>query len=128
MTERRLCDLFLHEHTGPCADPTHNEALKRRSAGASKWYAIERREDPGGWRDYLEGSPIHCGGQIELQAVEYRGDDFGEYTVWLDKAVTVRYEADLSCEDGGIGLYTSIGGHEFRATHEGWMRFRWPKG
>jgi len=128
------CDLMLFEHTGPCDNPRHREALKRRAAGAPKWHPIERQEEYSGFRDYLNGHdnsgvavPIHCGEQIELQAVEYRSDDFGEYTLFLDKGIRVRYEADLSSADGGIWLYAYIDGHEFRARHEAWMRFRWPQ-
>ena len=130
-----ICDLMLFEHTGPCSDPKHREALQRRAAGVAKWYAIERREDGGGFRDYLGGHhsgessvvAIHCGEQIELQAVEYRDDDFGEYAISLDKGIPVRYEADLSCADGGIWLYTYVSGHQFQTRHEAWMRFRWPQ-
>jgi hypothetical protein len=132
MTE--LCDLFLHEHTGPCADPKHCEALKRRAAGAPKWHAIERRQDGGGYRDFLHGHdssgkavPIHCGETLELQAVEYKDDDFGEYMLYLDKGQFVRYEANLSSAEGAITLYASIAGHQFRTRCEPWMRFRWPQ-
>ena len=128
------CDLLLFEHEHDCDDPKHNEARKRRAAGAPKWYAIERKEEYGGFRDFLDGHhrgpssvAIHCGEQIELQAVEWHSDDFGEYAISLDKAIPVRYEADLSCADGGISLYTQIGGHSFQTRHEGWMRFRWPQ-
>lgn len=126
-----MCDLMLFEHSGPCDDPRHCEALQRRAAGAAKWYTIERRENGGGFRDFLDGHPgvvaIHCGEQIELQAVEHRDDDFGGYTIFLDKGIPVRYEADLSRTDGAVILYASVSGHTFRTRHEGWMRFRWPQ-
>jgi frataxin-like iron-binding protein CyaY len=129
------CDLMLFEHERPCDNPKHNEALARRAAGAPKWYAIERTHEAGGFRDFLGGHhrgadssvAIHCGEQIELQAIESRDDDFGEYTLFLDKGITVRYEANLSRSDGGIWLYTSVGGHRFQTRHEDWMRFRWPQ-
>lgn len=128
------CDLMLFEHDRSCDNPKHNEALARRAAGAPKWYAIERREDEGGFRDFLDGHhrgpssvAIHCGETIELQAIEFRDDDFGEYTLFLNKGIRVRYEANLSRADGGIWLYTNIDGHRFQMRHEGWMRFRWPQ-
>ena len=128
------CDLMLFEHEGPCDNPKHNEAINRRAAGAPKWYPIERRQDAGGFRDFLGGHhsgagsvAIHCGEQIELQAVEYRDDDFGTYTLFLDTGIRVRYEANLSCAEGEIWLYTAVGGHRFQVRHEGWMRFRWPQ-
>lgn len=130
------CDLMLREHERPCDNPKHNEALNRRAAGAPKWYAIERRElYAGGFRDFLDGHhrgegsavAIHCGEQVELQAIEYHHDDFGDYALSLDKGITVRYEADLSRADGAVWLYTLVNGHQFRTRHEAWMRFRWPE-
>jgi hypothetical protein len=120
MTE--ICNLMLHEHTGPCADPEHRAALERRAAGAPKWGKIERRYAHGDIRDYLEGEPIHCGNMLELQSVEYKGDDYGEWMVYLDKSVRVRFE--LSANRNPV-LYASIGGHTFTARLEAWMRFRW---
>jgi hypothetical protein len=133
MTE--LCDLMLHEHTDLCDDPKHREALARRAAGAPKWYALERREEwQSGYRDYLNGHDrsgqavaVHCGETLELQAVEYEDDDFGEYALFLDKGIRVRYEADLSRSDGGIWLYACIAGHRFQLRYESWMRLRWPQ-
>lgn len=123
-----LCDLMLYEHDGPCADPKHGEALNRRRAtGSVRWQAIVRGEDGGGWRDFLDGRPIHCGEFVELQAVRVEGDDYGEYAIFLNEGTTVRYEANLSSSDGVIVLHASIGGHGFRTRHEAWMRFRWPK-
>lgn len=121
------CDLMLFEHTGPCDDPVHCEALKRRAAGATRWHAIERREDAGGFRDFLDDRAIHCGEQIELQSVVYLSDDFGEYTLFLDAGTHVRYEANLSSAEGAIGLHASVGGHSFYKRCESNMRFRWPK-
>lgn len=121
------CDLLLFEHNAPCDVPIHREALKRRAAGAAKWGNISRLSDSGGNRDFLDGEPIHCGDLLELQAVEHKDDDFGGYTLYTDKGHIVRYEANLSRADGGVILHSSIGGHEFRARLEAWMRFRWPK-
>jgi hypothetical protein len=129
-----MCDLMLFEHTAPCDDPKHCEALKRRAAGAPKWHRIERREDGGGYRDFLAGHdssgrsvPVHCGEMLELQAVEWKDDDFGEYALSLDKGIRVRYEANLSCADGGITLYAFLDGHQFRLRYEAWMHLRWPQ-
>lgn len=33
---------------------------------------IELGQDSGGWRDYLEGKPIHCGEQLQL----WTGDEW----------------------------------------------------
>jgi hypothetical protein len=126
---------MLHEHTDPCADPEHRAALARRAAGSPKWHALERNEGAGGYRDFLHGHdssgravPVHCGETLELQAIEFKGDDFGGYTLFLNKGIRVRYEADLSRADGGIWLYACIAGHEFRLRYESWMRLRWPEG
>lgn len=120
------CHLALFEHSEPCPDPNHREALLRR-AGRGKWSPILRTEGVGGWRDFLDGRPIHCGDFLELQAVRIEDDDYGDYTVFLDSGRVVRYEANLSSADGAIVLCISISGCEFRARHEPWMRFRWPK-
>jgi hypothetical protein len=119
------CDLMLYEHTAPCDDPNHAEALKRRAAGASQWGKISRLCDVGGPRDFLDGKPIPCGTMLELQAVEYQADDYGEYMLYSDNSVAVRYEADLSVPEGRSRLHAVIGGHEFLAGCEPWMRFRW---
>lgn len=122
MTE--ICDLMLFEHSGPCADPNHRAALERRAAGsAAKWGEITRRHEHGDIRDYLKGEPIHCGDMLELQSVEYKADDYGEWVFYLDKSVTVRFE--LSGTRNPV-LYANIGGHTFAARLEAWMRFRWP--
>ncbi|MBK8002316.1 MAG: hypothetical protein IPK15_27405 [Verrucomicrobia bacterium] len=42
------------------------------------------REEPGGYRHYLDGRPVHCGAQLELHVG-------GPDGAWLP----VRYEADL---------------------------------
>jgi hypothetical protein len=119
---------MLDEHTVPCDNPKHCDALRRRGEGrACIWGTISRLSDDGGYRDFLDDQPISCGSMLELQAVDYKDDDFGEYSVYLNKGHVVRYEANLSRRDGGITLYSSIGGHRFVASHHAGMRFRWPK-
>jgi hypothetical protein len=124
MNER--CELLLSEHEGldACDDPEHREALARRREGAPSWSPIVRGTDAGGPRDFLDGEPIHCGDVIELQGIEYRGDDYGEYTVKKPTGARVRYE--LSRGDAVV-LYTSVMGHEFTSPLAPWMRFRWPE-
>lgn len=129
---RLKCDLSISEHDTliRCADADHRAALVRRAAGAPNWSPIERRHsEREGTRDYLDGKPIHCGTGLELQAIEYRSDDYGEFALKLATGVRVRYE--LAWPPGGadrqIILHGSIGGHEFTATADSWMRFRWPE-
>jgi len=119
-----MCELMLFEHAGPCDDPEHVKALARRSVGAAQWGKIERRYEHGDLRDYVNDDPIHCGDQLELQAVEYRADDYGEYMLYLESSVLVRYE--LSSARNPV-LYTGVAGHTFTSRHEAWMRFRWPR-
>jgi hypothetical protein len=126
----KICDRFLDEHDIliGCADPEHRAALARRAAGAPSWGQLVR-EDEGanGFRDYLDGEPIHCGAGLELQAIEYRSDDYGEYVLKLPTGVRVRYELDWPPRgDRQVVLHAGIAGHEFTARHETWMRFRWP--
>ena len=118
------CDLFLDEHARgrDCGDAAHEAAIARRAEGAPSWSSIERREEHGSWRDYVDGEPVHCGAVLELQGIEYRADDYGEFTVKLPTGVRVRYEHNR----GDVTLYSAIAGHEFASAHQKWMRFRWP--
>lgn len=129
-----MCDLSLSEHdtSAGCGDAEHRAALALRAAGAPAWSPIVRRHDHGDFRDYLDGKPIHCGTGLELQAFEYRSDDFGEYTMKLPAGVRVRYElewprAGEKPADRRVVLHTVISGHEFTSPLEKWMRLRWPE-
>lgn len=125
---RRSCDLFLDEHTGGLclADPKHDAALKRRSDCGQPWAPmIVGGRDAGGRRDFLEGKAIHCGTGLELQAFEIRSDDYGEWRVWLQKGVRVRYEMEWDADRKGL-LYADVAGHEFTKPIDSGMRFRWP--
>jgi hypothetical protein len=120
------CRLALADHQGACDNLQHVVALDARRAAASvePWGKIRRdRQGGGDFRDYLFGEPIHCGAGLELQAVEYRYDDFGSYTVFLDRGHAVRYEHSV----GVVTLYADIGGHTFACSLQAWMRFRWPR-
>lgn len=90
------CDLLFggHDRTDVCEDLGHRAALARRREGAVSWSAIVRRSDDGGRRDFLDGDPLHCGAGLELQAIEWRDDDYGSYTVRLATGARVRYELD----------------------------------
>lgn len=117
-------------------DPKHTAALVARRSGAPSWSALELRRERGDWRHYLDGEPIHCGAGLELQAIEWKGDDYGEFTVRLAEGVRVRYEVEwlrAPPTDGPPAppwkpaLYISAGGHSgFKGPLEQWMRFRWP--
>lgn len=78
-------------------------------------------------RQYLDGEPVHCGDALELQHTESRSDEYGEFSVPLQKGTVVRYEATFRSGLVSFSLHTSIGGHEFVAIGEQWLRFRWPK-
>jgi hypothetical protein len=120
------CRLSLADHKGACDDLHHVIALDARRAAArvEPWGKIRRDPEAGGsFRDYLFGQPIHCGAGLELQAVEYRYDDYGSYTVFLDQGHPVRYEHN----GGVVVLYADLGGHTFTSQLQAWMRFRWPK-
>jgi hypothetical protein len=131
---QRQCEMSLGEHEPDdhCDDPGHAKALLvRRQAKAASWSPIVLGQDRGGWRDFLDEQPIHCGSGLELQALEYRSDDYGEYTVALDRGALVRYEVEWYQAPPGarphrVVLYSSVAGHSFTARHEAWMRFRWP--
>jgi hypothetical protein len=134
-SDSRKCDLSLYDHRergdSYCVDdPGHRQALQaRRDALAGAWSLIERGSDRGGDRDFLDGKPIHCGSALDLQAMEFRSDDYGEYTAWIAKGTIVRYEVEWVAPPAKkrIVLYTTVAGHTFTAHHEEWMRFRWPR-
>lgn len=67
--------------------------------------------EPGGYRHYLEGKPVHCGTQLEVQLGGPRGP-------W----VAVRYEARLR-DIPLVCLYT-VGGRIYPDED---ARFRWPE-
>ncbi len=125
------CDLFLDEHAGAdCADPAHRRAIAARANRdhGEPWGQIIRITDAGGPRDCLDGKPLHCGACVELQAFEYRDDDYGSYTVYLQQGAPVRYEMEWRKGDERIGvLHAEVVGHEFTTTIESYMRFRWPR-
>lgn len=122
------CDLSLSEHEpgDSCSDHGHSAALERRRGGAAKWSQIVRGRDGGGSRDFLDGKPIHCGTSLELQSLEYKSDDYGEYTLPLPTGTRVRYELAWDGDERAIMLHVGVGGHEFIARWEPWMRLRWP--
>jgi hypothetical protein len=125
----KTCDLLLDEHEEGriCDDVGHRKAIAARADCGEPWIAILRGEDGGGPRDFLDAQPIHCGSGLELQAIEYRDDDYGSYTVRLPIGARVRYEMAWG-RDGQrrVVLYGDIAGHTFTTPLEPWMRFRWP--
>jgi hypothetical protein len=114
-------------------NPKHTAALAARRSGARSWSALELRSERGDWRHYLDGEPIHCGAGLELQSIEGKSDDYGEFTLKLDEGVRVRYEVvwlrdrPTDAPPWKPVLYLSAGGHSFHGELEQWMRFRWPK-
>jgi len=111
-----------------CANPEHTAAIARRAQRGDAWAPMVRRPDGGDTRDFVDGEPVHCGAALELQSIEYKSDDYGEWTVRLDKGTHVRYELAWGKGDGKRAmLHTCLGGHEFVTPVHPWMRFRWPK-
>lgn len=97
---------------------------------SSEWAAFDLRDD--GDRHYLAGEPIHCGEAVMLQSIKYEYDaDGNERVVRLETGVRVRYELvwikDWSGLNERVRLHAQVGGHEFVAPLEQWMRFRWPE-
>jgi hypothetical protein len=116
------------EATCPKAEPRKERARERAKAGPEWGKLIARREPLNGWRHYLDGEPVHCGSAIELQAVEDRYDDYGDYSVPRQTGAVVRYEANLHGAQPHATLHASVAGYEFVSRLEDWMRFRWPGG
>lgn len=135
---RPHADCFLDEimEGKACSggDPANCPAVKaaevRRRARAGEWSELEVRDEGGGQRHYLDGQAIHCGAMIEIQALEYKSDDYGEYTVCLQRGRLVRYELAWPIKptslDDRVVLYIEVDGHTFTAAGAG-KRYRWPR-
>ena len=123
-------DHFLDECPGrpECINNAHLKALEDRAAGAPAWSPLNRLTKGGDFRDYLDGKPIHCGAMLELQGIERRSDDYGEFSIKLHNGALVRYELAWGGEqqERAVVLHGRIAGHEFTARADAWMRFRWP--
>ncbi len=127
------CPIGQH-HDGPCYGREHSAAIERRRASAREWSAIERRDDGYDFRDYLNGEPVHCGAGLDMQAQTYISDNYGEFRILLPTGVSVRYELAWGTPRGAPPgtqhkypvLHTDVGGFDFTARAEPWMRFRWP--
>ncbi|MCC6812289.1 MAG: hypothetical protein IT381_33010 [Deltaproteobacteria bacterium] len=108
--------------------PTIKYRTRERARFEGAWHVLEaRRDELNGWRHYLGGAPVHCGESIELQAMEAKYDDYGEYSAYKPDGIVVRYEASLRGDTPVVTLYAFIKGHLFTKPLESWMRFRWPK-
>jgi hypothetical protein len=120
----------VHE---PCeardASSCPHEFTRRRRAQLKqgRWSALELRREVSGLRHYLDGKPVHCGASLELQHTEDKSDDYGEFTVPLQLGSSVRYEASWVGSELPFSLHRNVGGTEFTAAGELWMRFRWPE-
>ncbi len=92
----------------------------RLAAKSGSWSALTVNGD----RHFLNGEPIHCGAALELQEIEFRCDDYGEYPAVLQRGIRVRYEVNTG--DRAVVLYMRVGGHEFASPLWNHLRFRWP--
>lgn len=102
-------------------------AARKRDKGAL-WSVLElRSEGVAGLRHYLDGRPVHCGDGLMLQSIEFRHDDYGEWTRALQTGTRVRYEASFGDKEIRATLHVDVGGHECVARVEKWMRFQWPR-
>ena len=109
--------------------PAQQAAERRRRAQDGRWSALVLGDDGGGPRHFLDDRPVHCGTMLELQALEYASDDYGEYPVPQQCGVVVRYEvtppqSGTTLDDRAM-LYLFQGGHEFSRCYHAGMRFRW---
>jgi len=125
------CSIYEPCEAGdPAGCPREPIRARRARERQGFWSRLELRRDGGGWRHYLDGEPVHCGAGLELQTVELRSDDYGEYSVPTQQGVPVRYEGQLGNrprEQVRATLHKNVGGHEFAAGVDDWMRFRWPR-
>lgn len=120
-------------HEATCFRRMWREAEELAAEAAEGWHKLKPTGDAGGYRDFVDGQPVHCGAALELRIVEYHYDRATERDVVrkLDKGTPVRYEiAHRQGKDGRVVrvpmLHASVGGHEFKAEANAAMRFRWP--
>lgn len=125
--DHSLCSIHDPCELGtPSSCPRQPDRDRRALAKRGSWSALELRREPGGPRHYLDGKPVHCGAGLELQHTTLKTDDYGDFTVPLQVGTVVRYEASLR-PSITWSLHAGVGGHEFAAVGEPWLRFRWPK-
>jgi hypothetical protein len=60
-----------------------------------------------------------------MQAIATHYDDCGSWIDYLQRGTPVRYEADIGNREIRATLHADVGGHEFVAAVEKWMRFTW---
>lgn len=89
-------------------------------------------DDGGGWRQYLDGNPIHCGSTLELAEKEWRGNGDDEAFVFTGRFFTVRYEVAWRTSSEGRTervpmMHKSVAGYAFAAPIEDHHHFRWPE-
>lgn len=123
-----LCS--IHE---PCAEhkpeSCRYEPIRKKRAVEKQggWGGLVARKEIGGMRHYLDGKPVHCGAGLLLQQTEDKSDDYGEYSVPLQRGTLVRYEASQDGKEIDVTLFLYLGGSEFTTSFQPWMRFRWPR-
>lgn len=112
----------------PSVCPLEHIRVKRAADKRGGWSQLVVKREVGGLRHYLDGKPVHCGMGLVLQHTEDRSDDYGDYSVPLQKGSSVRYEASQDGKEIEATLYIYVGGAEFVSPFQPWMRFRWPEG
>jgi len=140
MSAHRQCSPYTDEDNAevtceanePSTCPAVQAARRWALAKEGSWSKLELRREHGDERHYLDGRAIHCGTGLELQAIEHRSDDYGEYVAVLQRGRRVRYETAWRGQtpetlDRRVVLHVGVDGHEFTSRMEGWMRFRWPR-
>lgn len=89
-----------------------------------------------GERHHLDDRPIHCGDFLELQTITTASDDYGEFTMYLQEGVVVRYEVEhvRAAIEGVQGvtarlpvMYVGAAGRSFKAKIDHGCHFRWPR-
>jgi hypothetical protein len=110
---------------GVCPREPARQARLRQQAGG--WSALVPRAEDGGCRHYLDGKAVHCGELLELQEIGERTDDYGSFTVPLQRGALVRYEARFVGAEPEVTLYATVAGRTFATAGTAGMRFRWPR-
>lgn len=116
-------ECYREAHCGRPGCPAGEAQARRALARAHQWRPIDPPTGQGTYGSYhhLDGEPITCSSVVLMQVIEPRTDDYGEYSAYLPKGISVRLEPGTPAR-----LVTHHAGCEFSTALQPWMRFRWP--
>jgi len=84
---------------------------------------LQRQCDQSGWREYLDGRPVHCGTILEMwMCID------PDTTPCSYEWVAGRYEWTCLPKDRATFIYEDTDGLRKTVVIYSWLQFRWPAG